>query len=152
MADAKGRWHAWSPLRGVVVRERCSRTPVAIYLAREAVGESLDGRPAWTTIAARLVAWARDAEWWQSEKLDATVLFVHARVARKCLVVLGRIWVWIWGFEGRNSNVRARDHLGNPGRCYGRAASGYSSWESGLSREVEFSWACAMLSVTSSPS
>lgn len=25
-------------------------------------------------IAARLVAWARDAEWWQSEKLDATVL------------------------------------------------------------------------------
>lgn len=32
-------------------------------------------------IAARLVAWARDAEWWQSEKLDATVLFVHARVA-----------------------------------------------------------------------
>jgi len=35
-------------------------------------------------IAARLVAWARDAERWQSEKLDATVLFVHARVAWKC--------------------------------------------------------------------
>ena len=49
------------------------------------------------------------------------------------------------GREG-NNNVRARDHLGNPGRCYGRAASGYSSWESGLSREVELSWACAMLS------
>lgn len=41
------------------------------------------------------------------------------------------------------------------GRCYGRAASGYSSsWETGLSRltrEVESTWARDIPSVTSSP-
>lgn len=94
-------------------------------------------------MAARLVAWARDAEW-QRER-SSTRRSDRARACRSAVAVWGTgIGIGIGG--SMNVCVLAITK-GTLNSVMGEA-SGYSgrSVESGLSREVELSWACAMLS------